>query len=265
MRRAVLIDCVGVGFYQVWMARSRASATCAGAREPEWESHAHGSLDRLCWRGGLAGPAVGQLDSDASVCGVFGRVAGWAGPKASLRHVRQAWHFERRRVFLGEFRQFSICFRAGQLDANEPRNFQGPPDRILGRQTWVRGGGGEVLVGAGDKPLKPRSSSISLLNTLQIVFKFSFSTMLCFDRLAGALSTPSGWTESARCARGMLGRPLSRLLPLLRGKTNERGRQTERNRGTDSKTGRQTDRQTEGRTDRQTDEQTHRQTDNIDR
>ena len=29
-----------------------------------------------------------------------------------------------------------------ELDADEPRKFQGPPDRILGQPTWVGGWGG---------------------------------------------------------------------------------------------------------------------------
>ena len=56
MRMAVLIDCVGVGFFN----RSWALAACAGTFELEWESHAHGSLDRLCWPWALAGQAVGR-------------------------------------------------------------------------------------------------------------------------------------------------------------------------------------------------------------
>ena len=36
-----------------------------------------------------------------------------------------------------------------ELDADEPRKFQGPPDKILGQPTWVGGGGGagKILVG----------------------------------------------------------------------------------------------------------------------
>ena len=30
-----------------------------------------------------------------------------------------------------------------ELDADEPRKFQGPPDRILGQPTWVGGGGAQ--------------------------------------------------------------------------------------------------------------------------
>ena len=39
-----------------------------------------------------------------------------------------------------------------ELDADEPRKFQGPPDRILGQPTWVGGRGGragKILVGKG--------------------------------------------------------------------------------------------------------------------
>ena len=37
-----------------------------------------------------------------------------------------------------------------ELDADEPRKFQGPPDRILGQPTWVGGGRpGKILVGEG--------------------------------------------------------------------------------------------------------------------
>ena len=47
-------------------------------------------------------------------------------------------------------KQFCVIFHIGpmELDADEPRKFQGPPDRILGQPTWV-GGGGKILVGRG--------------------------------------------------------------------------------------------------------------------
>ena len=75
------------------------------------------------------------------------RVAAWAGPEPSLRHVRQAWPagdhaFQDKNA---DFRNCQHIFdksRPMDLDADEPRKFQGPPDRILGQPTWVRGGGG---------------------------------------------------------------------------------------------------------------------------
>ena len=63
-----------------------------------------------------------------------GCVAGWAGPEPSLRHVREAWPeghgFQYKKAVIFD-------------KADEPRKFQGPPDRILDQPTWVGGGGGQ--------------------------------------------------------------------------------------------------------------------------
>ena len=48
-------------------------------------------------------------------------------------------------------------FRPMELDADEPRKFQGPPDRILGQPTWVGGwGGGPAKDLSALTPLGPR-------------------------------------------------------------------------------------------------------------
>ena len=41
-----------------------------------------------------------------------------------------------KKQFFSDFRQNGPM----ELDADEPRKFQGPPDRILGQPTWVGGG-----------------------------------------------------------------------------------------------------------------------------
>ena len=69
------------------------------------------------------------------------RVAGWAGPEPSLRHVRQAWP---PKVPKKQFCNCQHIFDKNgpmELDADEPRKFQGPPDRILG-PAGMGGGGG---------------------------------------------------------------------------------------------------------------------------
>ena len=63
--------------------------------------------------------------------------AGWAGPEPSLRHVRKH--------FFSDFRNCQHIFDKNgpmELDADEPRKFQGPPDRILGPADMGGGGGG---------------------------------------------------------------------------------------------------------------------------
>ena len=72
------------------------------------------------------------------------RVAGWAGPEPSLRHVRQACAFQDKKAFFSDFRNYQHIFDKNgpmELDADEPRKFQGPPDRILGPADMGGGGG----------------------------------------------------------------------------------------------------------------------------
>ena len=68
------------------------------------------------------------------------RVAGW--PEASRRHVR---HASRRAEGLGLRLIFAIVSTFStkmELDADEPRKFQGPSDRILGGWGGWGGAGG---------------------------------------------------------------------------------------------------------------------------
>ena len=52
-------------------------------------------------------------------------------------------------MLLGISPALMLGFCAGlmDLDGDEPRKFQGPADRIVGRQMWVRGvGGGQAKI-----------------------------------------------------------------------------------------------------------------------
>ena len=88
-----------------------------------------------------------KLGPEAGWAGLTG-LQQWAGPEPSLRHVRQAWPpgghaFQDKKHFLVIFENV-IFDKNGpvELDADEPRKFQGPPDRILGPADMGGGGGG---------------------------------------------------------------------------------------------------------------------------
>ena len=64
-------------------------------------------------------------------------VAGWAGPEASLSHKaakpKQACMIKKH--FFTNCQHIFDKNGPMELDADEPRKFQGPPDRILGQPT----------------------------------------------------------------------------------------------------------------------------------
>ena len=79
-----------------------------------------------------------KLGPEAGWAGLTGlasrRVAGWAGPEPSLRHVRQAWPAG------GQKKHFFVFFSTFSTKmADEP---QGPPDRFSGPADMGGGGGG---------------------------------------------------------------------------------------------------------------------------
>ena len=87
-------------------------------------------------------PVSVKLGPEAGLTGLASRrVAGWAGPEPSLRHVRPN---HTKKAFFSDFRTCQHIFDKNglmELDADEPRKFQGLPDRILGPADLGGGGG----------------------------------------------------------------------------------------------------------------------------
>ena len=108
------------------------------------------------WAGlaGWARPVSDKLGPSAGVTGLASRrVAGWAGPEPSLRHVRQAWPagghaFQDKKAFFRRVSTFSTKMDPWSWTPTNPENFQARRTGFLGQPTWVGGGGG---VGGGEK------------------------------------------------------------------------------------------------------------------
>ena len=73
-----------------------------------------------------------------------------AGSDASDRPGQQEVMLFRTKKQFFSFRNCQHIFDKNEpmeLDADEPRKFQGPPDRILGQPTWVGGGPAKFWLG----------------------------------------------------------------------------------------------------------------------
>ena len=84
---------------------------------------------------------------------------------------------------------------AGELDADEPRKFQGPPDRILGHPTWVGGWGGScrqnfAWLGAG------KSEDSLWRRDLSALGPFGAEANSCFFGFSGVSICAKSYFES---------------------------------------------------------------------